>query len=148
VKYVSSHILRGQIDTGTYNGSENRIQLFDGQFDTGFKVVEFKISPVQPLSNHDLVSVLSTHENSALGEYDFSNQEQVAWAQYGIWHDTGLFAVRDDIIDEDNMIVMDLWINSYTTGDATQMNYYIKLDKYNFSSWEGALSIVRNQSQG
>ena len=51
------------------------------------------------------------------------------------------------IIDEDNLIIQDLYIGAYSYSDAEQFNYLIKLDKYEISDWQGALAMVRNRSQ-
>ena len=46
------------------------------------------------------------------------------------------------------MAIEDLWISCYTTGDDPLLNYYIVLEKYSMSDWEGAGVLVDNLNQG
>ena len=45
------------------------------------------------------------------------------------------------------MVIEDLWISDYSTADNRTVNYYIVLEKYEFTAWDGAGTMVRNQSQ-
>tara|TARA_Y100000401_G_C8295551_1_gene211125 strand:+ start:498 stop:944 length:447 start_codon:yes stop_codon:yes gene_type:complete len=144
MKRAGRKVVRGQIATGTYSGIQNRIQLFDGKFTTGYKVVEFRISPNDPDVSQEFSAKLSTEPKSAISLFDWADVEQFAWAT---WGEPSSAASDRVIIAEDNMVVQDLWISSYTTGEATVLNYYIVLEKYEFTAWDGAATMVRNQSQ-
>jgi hypothetical protein len=139
-------VIMGQIQTGTYNGTANRIQLFDGKFTTGYRIVSFEIAGDLPMAADDLSAVLSTEPKSALGQWDFADVEQFAWSSALSFGAGSIFDHRT-IIRDDNMAIQDLWIQSYTTGEATAMNYKIVLEKYEFTAWDGASTMVRNQSQ-
>ena len=143
-------VLMGQIATGTYNGSENRTQLFDGLFTTGYRIVEFDITPVDVLDRHEIEAVLSTEPRSTLASWDWDNVQQLAWARWGVY-DVGGAAVGtaslNTFIRDENMAIEDLWISSYTTDEATSMNYRIVLEKYQFPAWDGAGILVENLSQ-
>ena len=138
-------IIRGQIDTGTYNGNENKIQLFDGKFTTGYKIVEFVIISDGPAGSSEQIGKLRTTPKSNISVFDFSDVEEVAWSAWGVPTNTrfGEFS----LVAEDNLIIEDLYLSAYTTGEADKMNYYIVLDKYEFTAWDGAATMVRNQSQ-
>ena len=47
------------------------------------------------------------------------------------------------------MIVQDLFLTTYIadTEQAWIINYMIVLEKYEFTAWDGAATMVRNQSQ-
>tara|TARA_Y100000004_G_C8933670_1_gene421163 strand:+ start:1392 stop:1844 length:453 start_codon:yes stop_codon:yes gene_type:complete len=138
-------VIRGQIDTGTYNGNENRIQLFDGKFTTGYKIVMFEIISNAPATGHEIVAKLSTKPKSNIAAFDFSDVEEVGWAGSNI--PTNTRYSEFNLVDDENMIIEDLYISGYTTAEATVMNYYIVLEKYEFTAWDGAATMVRNQSQ-
>jgi hypothetical protein len=141
-----TRVLMGNITTGTYSGSENRIQLFDGKFTTGFRVVDFQIAGDFPMAADDLSAVISTEPLSALGQWDWSDVQQVAWSSALSFGAASIFDHRT-ILRPDNMAIEDLWINSYTTGEQTVMNYKIILEKYTFAAWDGAGILVENLSQ-
>ena len=92
------------------------------------------------------MALLSTENQGAVpSSFDIGNNEHVAYACWNVPNQT-LFSDWNLVI-EGNMIVEDLWISAYTTGDEDSVNYYIVLDKYTFSDWNGALTMVRNRSQ-
>lgn len=138
-------VLRGQILTGTYNGLENRIQVFDGKYTTGYKVVQFDIAPDDPQGSSEYISKLSTEPKSNLAEWDWNDVQEFGWAAFNtpIASRFGYYSK----LSEDNMIVEDFYISAYTTGEAGQMNYYIVLEGYDFPAWTGAGILVENLSQ-
>ena len=139
-------VLMGQIDTGTYNGSENRIQLFDGKFTTGYRVTRLRVAPKSPASTAEYVFKVSTEPKSNIAEFNWQDVQEIAWATvmvplgYGNGEQTN---IRDD-----NMAVEDLYISAYTTsGSILQVNYELVLEKYEFPAWTGAGVLVENLSQ-
>jgi hypothetical protein len=144
-KKIGEIVLIGSINTNTYQGSENRLQLFDGKFNTGYRIISFDITPVVVIGSQEHTSVLSTEPNSTLGQWDFRDVEQVAWAAWNV--PTTSRHGKYDFVRPDNMIIEDLWINGYAGGEAVGMNYMIILEKYQFSDWMGAGFLVENLSQ-
>ena len=137
-------IMRGQIATGTYSGHENRLQVFDGKYTTGYKVVEFRISPNNPDSSQEYSAKLSTEPISTISAFNWQNIQEFAWAT---WGEPSSAAGDRVIIAEDNMVVEDLYVSAYTSGEGTVFNYYIVLDQYEFPAWTGAGILVENLSQ-
>lgn len=137
-------VLRGTLPIQTY---KNRIQIFDGLFSTGYRIVEFRIIPKTPSDSEEIICVASTEPHTSLQTtFDFSDNENVAYAAWNVPNQT---AFSDwNLVIEDNMVVEDLWISCYSTGDEVYANYYMILEKYEFTDWTGALTMVRNRSQG
>ena len=75
-----TRVLTGTVDTGTYNGSENRIQLFDGKFTTGYRIVSFMIVADQPLTTQEFLAKLTTEPDSTVAEVKFSDDQPMAFA--------------------------------------------------------------------
>jgi hypothetical protein len=147
-KKIGDYILRGQIETATYNGSENRIHLFDGKYTSGYVVKEFLIVPQFPSLGDEFVSILSTQPKPVTAKFQFTDSEEMAWA---IWNAPlpSRFS-QWSAPPRDDLIVEDLWINMYTTSgseDPVYCNYYIHLEKYSCEAWDGALALVKNNSQ-
>lgn len=138
-------VLRGQIDAGTYQGSENRIQLFDGLYTTGYRIVEFKVQDSSPTANYEMLAKLSTEPKSNISVTNFSDVQELAYAGWAITNSANGF--EGELIVEDNMAIEDLWISAYSPSDNRTCNYYIVLEKYTFPAWDGAGILVENLSQ-
>ena len=139
-------IVAGQLDSGTYQGVENKIQLFDGKFTTGYRVVRFVITDSQPLGSYEAMATLSTEPKSTIGYWNFGDIQEIAWAG---WQNPAPSNGSDDftLVREGNMLIQDLWINAYSSSDNRVINYYIELEKYEFTAWDGAGEMVRNNAQ-
>lgn len=139
-------VVMGQIDTGTYNGSKNKIQLFDGKFTTGYRIQELRVAPKSPASTAEFVFKVSTEPKSNISEFNWDDVEEVAWATVMV--PLGYGNGEQSNIRNDNMAIQDLYISAYTTSGSTlQLNYELVLEKYEFTAWDGAATMVRNQSQ-
>lgn len=136
-------ILTGQITNNTYEGSENRIQLFDGLFTTGYKILDFKVTPNVPSTAQEITAKLSTEPKSTVTEWNWSDVEEVAW---GYWaSDQATLTSHYTNIRDDSLIIEDLWISA--GGADSQANYEIVLEKYSFADYDGAINMIRNRSQ-
>ena len=138
-------VLRGVIQNNSYQNQENLIQLFDGKFTTGYKVVEFELTTTHPSSDIEIVGGLSTKPKSTISNWDFNDVEEIAWATWNA--PTSSRPYNFSLIDPNNMVVEDMYVRAYVSPDTGSVNYFIKLEKYEFTAWDGAATMVRNQSQ-
>ena len=139
-----TRVLTGQIKSGTYDGVPNRIQLFDGEFTTGYRIVDFKIAPITITFSREANAKITTEPKSTVTQWHWDDVQELAWAYWG----------QDKYLDTrswtrpDNMAVEDLYVSVYDqTGDGVTWNYQITLEKYEFPSWDGAGILVGNLSQ-
>jgi hypothetical protein len=141
MKKIGEYTTRGQL----IHRFTERIPLFDGRFDTGYRVVSFRVYPTEPFTAAaDVVGVIATEEAAATIEWDLSDSRQIAWASVDIR--TGGFAKGGGTVDPDNFIVEDLYLHAFSgTGDP--INYIITMEKYETTEWMGALALVRNSAQ-
>ncbi|AXH78806.1 MAG: hypothetical protein [Circular genetic element sp.] len=145
MKKLHMYTTRGQVPDNT----EKRIQLFDGRFDTAFRVVDFRVwGSDANASDSDVASRLSTEElgvPTSPDIFDASDNRQIGWASSEM--DTALGAGNwQSIVDPDNLIVEDLFIWANDSANDP-INYMITLEKYDITEWKGALAMVRNRSQ-
>lgn len=144
MKKIGDYVVRGQIE----NQGIEKIQLFDGRFDTGFRVLSFVVYPYNNANNSDVAGILGTEAETLTGTSlpDFSDNTQLAWSNTRVQDN---FAAQGplEIIDPDNMIIEDLYVQVQNAGGGP-VNYMIVLEKYDISEWQGALQLVRNSSQG
>ena len=137
-------ILTGQIDNNTYDGSENRIQLFDGKFNTGYKILDFKVAPNVPSAAQEITAKLSTTPKSTVTQWNWNDVEEVAWAFWA--SDQATLSADYSNLRDDSIIIEDLYISG--GGADGSVNYEIVLEKLDLAAYDGALNMVRNNSQG
>jgi len=141
MKKIGEYTVRGRLSAQ----ETAKIQLFDGRFDTAYKVVDFKIAPASLTSGEDAFMYLATKEGigSVNGQtWDWSNNVEIGWAIQGSAASSTFDQVK--VIDPDNLIVEDLFVTNSNVGIA---NYMITMEKYDISMARGALAMVRNNSQ-
>jgi len=145
MKKIGEYTARGRIA----HREVKEITLFDGRFDTGYRVVSFVLAPVAATDTAaDVAGMLATEAVAAdFANWDWSDQRQIAWCGTR----GGRAAPEDGIqvVDPDNFIVEDLFIvgSNAATGDNTDLNYLIIMEKYDTTDWMGALTMVRNSAQ-
>ncbi len=145
MKKIGDYTMRGQVPETLTGYSEKIGNLFDGRFDTGYRVVEFVIAGVQGDTGDDYSAKLST-EATGTRNWNWGDNREIAWASTNV----GSSGVREkhfSLVDPDNLCIEELYIDALTPGSGT-MNYFIRLEKYDITDWQGALAMVRNKSQG
>ena len=147
MKKIGEYTVKGQMTRNTVD----RIKLFDGRFDTGYRVVEIRTSLQDALAiDQACIVTLATEEASATGSWNWGDNSQIAWGCFAFDKATGGAGLGDyHVVDPDNMIVEDLFIFAEDKINETdKINYMIVLEKYDITDWQGALAMVRNRSQG
>ncbi len=148
MKKIGSYTTRGILPTS--DSDAFKIQLFDGRFDTGYRITKFDIA----IANRDNASTviasakLMTEPDNNNLFWNWAKPTQIAWASCS-WDGNDRYAVvKENYIDPDNMIVEDLYIGMHAYADeGKDVNYIIEMDKYEMTDWKGALAMVRNASQ-
>ena len=145
MKKISEYTTRGQIGDTTVE----RIMLFDGRFDTAFRVTKFVVWGTDPSETASEVSAKLMTEDlgvpTAPNIFNADDNREIGWASHEI--DNSLGTGNDfTVIDRDNLIVEDLFIWANNAANDP-INYLIEMEKYDISDWQGALAMVRNRSQ-
>lgn len=135
------------ISTTTIGGDRKRLILDDGNSKTGYRVVRFNIWALDTECHATLSTVFEGGVSGGAGDYmmDAGNNTQIAWASAPA---SGGGPLQDGIVDPDNLIIQDLYIRGYAVTSSQPWNYYIELEKYDITDWQGALAMVRNRAQG
>ncbi len=150
MKKIGEYTAKGIILTNDY--TTHKIQLFDGRFDTGYRVTGFEVS----LSNRDdtttfvaSAKLLTDVKDFVNGRYwNWSKNEEIAWATCAWDANTGGIQRPASVVDPDNMVIQDLYISGIVAQDLEKdLCYMIHMDKYDITDWQGALTMVRNKSQ-
>ena len=152
MKKIGSYTARGLIDpNSSSNGLTKKLQLFDGRFDTAYKITKFELLFEDPdNTSNDVYGILLTeflYSGTDVG-FDFGENRQLGWASAAsVYSDAGTNAQPFNLIDRDNLVVEDLFIYVRTGTSTLGVNYYIEMDKYDISESMGALTMVRNHAQ-
>ncbi len=154
MKKIGTYTARGQGIESDGVGAPIRIPLFDGRFDTGYRITSFQVwtQSVQDTYDQRAAGKLGTTDDMSTAAATFMNagdQREIAWAGQGDGSIDEMGPVTS-IIDPDNMVVEDLFVYLRINQEAggEELNYIITLDKYDITDWQGALCMVRNKSQG
>ena len=155
MKKIGEYTARGIVsETDTDAGDPQKIPLFDGRFDTAYRVKEFYIWPsdVGSVDNFECVGKLSKNDDGTLTDSDFfraDDDNQIAWAGND-GAGGGKWTNNTSIVDPDNLIVEDLYVYARTLSSATSdpINYLVIMEKFEISDWQGALAMARDRAQG
>jgi hypothetical protein len=155
MKKIGEYTARGIVtEADTTEGNPQKIPLFDGRFDTAYRVKEFYIwgATYNASAPPDCIGKLSKNDDGVTASANFfraDDDNQIAWAGSSGGSDT-IAADKFTIIDPDNMIVEDLFVYARcaSTSDVTAVNYLVIMEKYEITDWQGALSMARDRAQG
>ena len=150
MKKIGEYTCKGTITAAAIGLGAKRIILFDGKFTTGYRITEFQIAPSDMDNVNSAVFVckaITDTRTSVPKEWHWDDNTEVAWAICGFDANSPSAPNRENWVDEDNLIIEDLYLHATENSDLA-MNYMIKMEKYEFAEWRGALAMVRNRSQG
>ena len=138
---VADRTVRGQVVAGEVA----RISLFDGRFDTGYRLKSIAIAPKDILTDEEVICRLLTEKQGHGTTWDWQSNTQVGWAAWNV--PTNSRFGQFGIVNKEAIIVEDLYIDM--SGDSgEEINYMIELEYIEFSDWKGALAMVQNRAQG
>jgi hypothetical protein len=146
VKKTGSYLARGTAEEGT----GVHIQLFDGRFDTGYKITSFVVwaVSVQDVYDQRCIGKVATSENVSTAAATFMNAKddrEIAWAGQDGSSIEGLSLGGPGLIDPNNLIIEDAWV-FVRSNQNEPVNYLIEFEKYQFDSFIGAMNIAREAS--
>ena len=141
MKKLGDYTMRGILS----HQSTEKLTLFDGRFDTGFRVVEFLVGPNNITGAESVFGTVFTDpDGSGANTWKWDDNVQIAWA--GCASGTDSADAPYSVVDPDNLVIEDLYIRG-SASSSGDINYMLILEKYQFSEWRGALAMVRARSQ-
>ena len=151
MKKIGEYTARGQVSEDlTEQGIPDKITLFDGRFNTGYRVTDFKIWTSNVLAGTAAAAKLSTSGTSSTARADFfraDKNDQIAWAVTEMTTDGGTSGgFADAIGDFDNLVIEDLYVYVRCETHETPINYMITMEKYEITDWKGALAMARDRA--
>jgi hypothetical protein len=152
MKKIGDYTVRGKLSETESVAGASRIQLFEGRFDTAFKVKEFYIWPssVSAGTTGDLVGKLATESglnNDGAGFFNAADSREIAWAGTSTSEVDAWSGPINALVDPDNLIVQDLFVYVRGILNAAPANYMVVMEKYDVGLTQGTYSMVRNSAQ-
>lgn len=135
--------LRGR---STVNGEVRRLIVDDGQFTQGYKVLDFRILGVDPVSGTaDSVGTLALSQLGAT-RWDLSDNRQIAWAGQTMVSSASPYPTMATI-DPDHIVVRDLWVWGYGTTADPGYQYLVTLEEVTITEDHAVLQLIKEVSQ-
>lgn len=151
-KFLGRYVFRGAFDQSStaINGDRHRIAIFDGRYDTGFVVRDFSVWALDTechgvLRTEGLPLGVVSSDRNLQSMMNANNNVQFAWASHGA---SGSGPISNSVIDPSYVVVEDMFVFGYATGQNQPWNWMIIADKYELKEGIGPLNMVHNQSQG
>ena len=145
MKKIGEYTARGKLLS---TPSVQRITLFDGRFDTGFRIKDFRIAPVATDDStlHVYTAKLATVGDLGMVNWNWDNQNELAWSSITWDANAASPPTFFSHWDEDALIIEDLYVYANeAAGNDVAVNYEFVLEKYEFSDWKGALAMARDK---
>jgi len=132
--------LRGKV----LAGEVEEIQLFDGRFDTAYRIKSFTCVPQDITTAENVTMKVLTEESAHSTGWFWAKNTEIAWA---LWdRATSVSPGKYNRVDYNALIVENLFLDA--SGDSGEfLNYMLELEKVKITEWQGALAMVRNSSQ-
>lgn len=127
-------------------GTIEKINLFDGRFDTAYKLVKVEVANTDPFAGEEISIKIKLEEGTAGTAWNWGLNTQIGWAVMNA--PIGSRFGYNAFVDPDNLIVEDAFIDFGSGTAGAEINYMLTFQKYDISDWQGALAMVRNKSQG
>lgn len=146
MKKIGEYTCRGTIREGT----STRISLFDGRYDTGYKLKEFYISHIaqEDIFQNTAVAKVATQDVGQGDRWNWDDMREIAWAHSAQdINAPGGGLMFEGLVDPDNMIIEDAFV-ILNDQFETDCNFMCVFEKYDITEWQGALGMVRARSQG
>ena len=154
MKKIGEYTARGVVPGSNAGaGTPIELTLFDGRFDTGYVVKEFKIWSTDYGSDAgaDCIGKISKAATSTTAASEFfraDDDNEIAWATSEGASQSGNDAgFGDAILDPNNLVVEDLYVYARSS-TSDDINYMITMEKYSFSDWKGALAMAVDAADG
>jgi len=141
-----NYIVRGQT---TENLGPKRINVFDGTYKSGFRVVRFTVAGELLNADNETQGKITTEEvTSGADEWNWENQVEIGWATSNMFT-TGTREMSFSEIDESMVVVEDLYVYVHSNTSANfRVNYLIELEPVDLAEFQYAMAYIQNQSQG
>ena len=146
VNRSGNYVVRGQV---TESGGPMRINLFDGTYKSGFRVVNFTIAAEETNATSETQAKVTTEISQYDGNiWHWEIPTEIAWASTNMFAD-GAREPPFQAVDSSVVVVEDLFVYGHNNTSASfRVNFMIELQPVSLLEFEYAMSFIQNKSQG
>lgn len=138
-------VLRG---TAIEIDGPKEINLFDGTYRHGWRLIEFKIASEGFFTSEEVQGIISTQGEAFANIWNWDDQTQVGWAATDMVAG-GTRQTVFSLVDSSMIIVDNLFVNvNNNKGPSDPVNYYIEIQPVDLKAYEYAMAYIQNESQG
>ena len=131
--------------------THRKIQLSSFDPTKQYLIVEFKIMPAETATVTDCYGSISMGQNENIdpSDPDFSNQNEIAWAHHSLWQNGTALPGSESVIgsnyevNDEKIFAYDIWLHTKDAMDNSEINYFLKIKKYNTDAVSGSISSLR-----
>jgi hypothetical protein len=150
MKVVGEYTVRGSLVPSLTE--PKKITLFDGSFETGYRIKKFVIAP-HDMDNPNIrnyVAKVATSSGLDPREWNWEDQREIAWAWMTMDANAPTAGVSFEQIDKDAIIIEDVYVYGEEPAGSTSqfINYYIEFEKVEITDWQGALTMANEKAYG
>lgn len=139
--------LKGQVVTRAGPEAPQKLQLFDGRFDTGYRITKFVIYPKEVDNTTVNIFMAKLGISPNIGDardFNWQDNREVAWASTAFdANGISMSGTIDLPTDYDSIVIEDLYLYSWevATGAAVDLNYFIELERVELTDAMGAVTM-------
>ncbi len=144
-------VLRGLTrEQDTSNDQTKKINVNDFAYNSGFRLVDFRISSENKTASGETMGVVALSKDAVVSAdaWDWSNQQQIGWAS----SDSQSTSIERDlfsVVDSSVVIVDEIYVFvHHAASAASKVNYYMELEPVDLKAYEYAMNYIQNKSQG
>ena len=130
--------------------SHHKLQLSSYDPKHMYVIEEFKIMPAGTPTNSDCYGTISMGKNDNIdpSDPDFSNQNEIAWAHHSVRQPVppGLgesVTISNYEVNDEKLFNYDIWLHTEDALAAEEVNYFIKIRRYDLSATAGSIGSLR-----
>lgn len=139
--------LKGQILTRAGPEAPQKLQLFDGRFDTGYRITKFVIMPQDTDNTSARIFSAKLGISPNIGdarEFNWQDNRELAWAITAFdANGISMAGPLDLPTDYDSIVIEDLYLYSWEvgSGQSVNLNYFIELERVELTDAMGAVTM-------
>ena len=153
VKVLKTHTIRGVVRDYTEAGDvPYKVQLFDGRFDTGYRIKSFEIAP-RLVANIDAQNfsckvMNRRHPATYAIVWAWEDPSELAWAQVGYDGNSTSTPAHFSRVDDEKISIEDLYIYCHSNNVAVgeYCNFILELEQVQITDSHGAVVMANDKA--
>lgn len=121
----------------------DRINLNDGQFTTGWVIVDLQVWPApNSVAGGIFFATVATEDSTSVNSFDVTDTRHMAIQFYN-----NATLESRTLIKPDRVIIDDVYVKAGTTGGLDEVAYMLTLEKVSLTELEGYMQVLKEAGQ-